>query len=60
MSGSWQTMPMIDCPGCSKRFQCDDYYDLKDDDEINCPHCEKTMILTRVDHVMEVCLEMKK
>jgi hypothetical protein len=46
---AWQDFPMITCPHCQKESQIDDYYDLRMDDKIRCPNCEKTMYVWATD-----------
>ena len=52
-------MPIVECPGCFKEWQWDDYYDVHVGSERECPHCETTVIVTCVDTVVRASIEVK-
>lgn len=47
-------MPVCECPHCGKSFRCDDYCDIDDSTELDCPNCEETVFVTSVEFVMHV------
>jgi hypothetical protein len=60
MNDTLNDMPMCECPHCGKGWQQDDYYDVKTDDEFECPHCEKTAYVVFVDNTINVRLSTEK
>lgn len=42
---TWNDLPMGECPYCGHKWQIDDYYDLDNDDTLECPKCEKEIHL---------------
>lgn len=51
---------MCDYPHCGKTFQKDDYYEVEDGDEWECPKCEKPIHVVSVDHITNVRLSTAK
>lgn len=49
MKTTFVSFPMVECPRCGKEFQWDDYYDVEDDDERECPLCNGMIRVTNVD-----------
>jgi endogenous inhibitor of DNA gyrase (YacG/DUF329 family) len=43
------SFPMVECPHCGQTFQWDDYYDVANGDEHDCPRCGKTIYVSNVD-----------
>ena len=56
MKRTYNDMPMLTCPYCDKEFQYDDYCDTERGDEIDCPHCEKVMVVDTLDFTINVQL----
>lgn len=52
-------MPCMECPGCCRPWQWDDYYDVHAGSERECPHCGVLVIVDTVDHVVHATLEVK-
>lgn len=52
-------MPMIDCPGCGKAWQWDDYYTIQVGSERECPHCGKTVEVIEAEQVMHCRFAIK-
>ena len=49
-------MPIAECPHCGKQWQWDDYYDVSETSERDCPNCGKTCFVETVEHRIEVTL----
>ena len=52
-------MPMMVCPSCDKGWQWDDYYDVEDGDERECPNCGKVAVVSEKEVLMHVRLKAK-
>lgn len=52
-------MPMVECPGCFKEWQWDDYYDVRTGTERECPNCGADIIVTSVDQIIRATVEVK-
>lgn len=49
---TWNDMPLAECPHCGAQWQADDWYDLDVDDTINCPKCDKDIIIVAKECTM--------
>lgn len=52
-------MPVMECPGCGKEWQWDDYYDVRVGSERECPHCEKTVEVIEAEQVLHCRFAVK-
>jgi DNA-directed RNA polymerase subunit RPC12/RpoP len=52
-------MSNCECPECGKIIRDIWDYSPNEGSEIECPHCEKTLIFTRVETICEVSLSAK-
>jgi len=52
-------MPMMQCPSCGKDWQWDDYYNIQEDDERECPNCEAVAVVVETEVLMHVKLRAK-
>ena len=59
MSGTMGYMPMMSCPSCNKGWQWDDYYDVENGDERECPNCGKVAVVSEKEVLMHVRLKAK-
>ena len=46
---TYADFPMVECPHCGKTFQWEEYWDVQDGDDAECPKCEKTIYVHNVD-----------
>ena len=40
---------MITCPACGKEYQQDDYYEMGEGCELECPNCEAEIVIAEVE-----------
>ena len=56
----WVTFPVINCIHCGRRFQVDDCYKYETDDTIECPKCEKSMVIKYLETFFQADLRIPK
>ena len=53
-------MPIATCPHCEDRFQQDDYSEITEGGEIDCPKCRKNIYVKDVEWVIYARLSVNK
>ena len=56
MKITFNDMPFAECPHCGHKWQVEDYYELEDGSELECPECDRHIVVLSVDHTMSVRL----
>ncbi len=44
--------PMLTCPACEVESQIDDYYDVEEDSEQDCPKCGVALVCTSTETIL--------
>ena len=44
--------PMVSCPVCGAQFQQDDYYEMREGSELDCPKCKCALVVSETEMVM--------
>jgi len=52
-------MPMMECPACNKDWQWDDYYDVQEGTERECPNCGADVVVEWAEPLLHVCIKVK-
>ena len=48
MHDTFNEMPFGECPYCHHKWQLDDWYELDADDSLDCPRCERNIVILEV------------